>query len=174
LASEFRQALPVLDPADIPDAYRDRPPRYAEAADLVSVGRDIHDREALLRRDAAVAWQTMAGAAGPDGAQLLIVSAFRGIERQREIVERKRARGLTWDEILRVSAFPGFSEHHTGCAVDIASPECRDLIEAFERTKEFRWLTEHAAEFGFSLSYPRGNPLGVIYEPWHWCWRPLT
>jgi D-alanyl-D-alanine carboxypeptidase len=39
----------------------------------------------------------------------------------------------------------------------------------FEQTAAFAWLTAHAHEFGFRLSYPRGNEWGFQYEPWHWC-----
>ena len=155
----------------VPDAYRGRPPRFADETELVGIGRDLAGREASLRPDAAAAWMRMVAAADAAGIRLLLVSAFRSTARQAEIVRRKRARGLSWEEILRVSAYPGFSEHHTGCAVDISSPQCRDLVEAFEATPEFRWLVEHAAKFGFQLSYPRGNPQGVAYEPWHWCFR---
>jgi D-alanyl-D-alanine carboxypeptidase len=45
------------------------------------------------------------------------------------------------------------------------------LTAAFARTREFRWLKRHATQFGFHLSYPRGNQQGIAYEPWHWCWR---
>ena len=34
------------------------------------------------------------------------------------------------------------------------------------------WLASHAGEFGFSMSYPRGNPHGIVYEPWHWLYAP--
>ena len=43
--------------------------------------------------------------------------------------------------------------------------------ERFARTPEFRWLKKQAGRFGFQLSYPRNNPHGIAYEPWHWCWR---
>ena len=33
------------------------------------------------------------------------------------------------------------------------------------------WLRTNAPRFGFHLSYPRNNPHGIGYEPWHWCWR---
>jgi len=75
-------------------------------------------------------------------------------------------------DILKVSAYPGYSEHHTGRAVDIGSPDCAHLTEAFEATREFSWLAEHAAGFGFVLSYPRDNPHGIAFEPWHWCLTP--
>ncbi|MBE2213263.1 MAG: D-alanyl-D-alanine carboxypeptidase family protein [Opitutaceae bacterium] len=157
--------------ADAPDRFRDRPPRFAEAGELVSVGLDRHGREALLAPGAAAAWLAMARAATIDGRTLLLVSAYRSITRQAEIVRRKRARGDSWDAILRVNAYPGFSEHHTGCAVDLGAPGCVDLTEAFEATAEFAWLSTHAGRFGFRLSYPRDNTEGITYEPWHWRWH---
>ncbi len=155
---------------DVPVAYRERLALFRDAEELVCVGRDVHGRDALLHPCAADAWTRMASEAARCGLTLLIVSAFRSVQRQSEIVRRKRERGLSWEEILRVSAYPGFSEHHTGCAVDVGSPLCCDLAERFEETEEFGWLTVHASEFSFSMSYPRGNLAGVIYEPWHWKW----
>jgi len=156
---------------DAPEPYRTAAARYAEATELVSVGLDFHGREARLAPGAAKAWLGMVETAGREGVSLLLISAFRSVEYQAGIITRKRARGLSWEDILRVSAYPGFSEHHTGCAVDIASPECARLEEAFDRTPEFAWLSARAASFGFSLSFPRGNPSGLSYEPWHWCWK---
>ncbi len=52
--------------------------------------------------------------------------------------------------------------------MDIATPGSRPLTEEFEETPAFKWLTENAETFGFSMTYPRDNPYGVIYEPWHW------
>ena len=71
-------------------------------------------------------------------------------------------------DILSVNAAPGYSEHHTGRAIDIASPGSRPLTEEFEDSAAFRWLERNAAGYGFSMSYPRDNPGGFIYEPWHW------
>jgi len=45
------------------------------------------------------------------------------------------------------------------------------LEGAFAHTEAFRWLSLHAKQFGFTLSYPEGNPFGYAYEPWHWCFR---
>jgi D-alanyl-D-alanine carboxypeptidase len=87
---------------DVPSLYRGRAPRLKNADHLESVGLDVRGREALLNPGAAAAWIRMVGAASSCGVTLLIVSAYRSIERQREIVSRKREKGLTWDEILRV------------------------------------------------------------------------
>lgn len=142
-----------------------------EPLHLVSIGPDIHNRVQWLQPRAARALARMRAAATRDGVTLQIVSAFRSIEYQLGIVERKLARGRTIEEVLRVSAAPGYSEHHTGRCMDFTAPGFAPLEEEFERSSAFAWLRQHAAEFRFALSYPRGNPHGIAYEPWHWCWH---
>jgi zinc D-Ala-D-Ala carboxypeptidase len=156
---------------DVPEQYRSREARYADAVELLSVGIDLHGRQAWLGPGAAQAWQSMKADAKKNGTELLLVSGFRSVAYQRQLVRKKRERGLSWEDILRVSAYPGFSEHHTGRAVDIAAPSCPRLEEQFEDTPEFRWLEENALRYGYQMSFPRENQLGVIYEPWHWYWH---
>ena len=141
---------------------------FAEADELVSVGVDIHGREQRLTAGAAEAWNGMKAAAEREGVLLQLVSAFRSVDYQKQIIERKLAAGQSWEQILRVSALPGYSEHHTGRTVDVTTAGCEPLTEEFERTSAFRWLTAHAGEFGFTMTYPRGNEFGIAYEPWHW------
>ena len=140
-----------------------------EAQDVVvaEVGED--GREHRLTPEAAAAWLAMKAAAQADGVELRLVSAFRSIGRQAEIVRAKLDRGLSLDAILEVSAPPGYSEHHTGRAVDVTTTGVRPLEVEFEETDAFRWLSRRAGEFDFVLSYPAGNPNGYAYEPWHWC-----
>jgi len=113
----------------------------------------------------------MQAAAADDGVVLLPLSAFRSVARQTTIIRRKLARGQAIADILRVSAVPGCSEHHTGRALDLGTPGHLGLETSFARTRAFRWLVRHAGRFGFQLSYPRRNPHGINYEPWHWCWH---
>jgi len=127
--------------------------------------------EHLLVPAAADAWRAMRAAALADGMELRIVSAFRGLDRQAEIVRRKLARGLSLEEILAVSAPPGYSEHHTGRAVDVGMDGAAQLELGFGQTPAFRWLSENANSFSFFLSFPAGNPHGFVYEPWHWCFK---
>lgn len=110
----------------------------------------------------------MCMAAGTDGVVLLAVSGFRSFDHQRKLIERKLAAGLTVEQIICVSALPGFSEHHTGHAIDIGAPGSSPVTEEFERTPAFDWLTRKGQDFGFRMTYPRDNQFGVIYEPWHW------
>lgn len=146
-----------------------RPHPEAAALELAEIGVD--GREHFLVAEAARAWRHMRDKAQDDSVSLTIVSAFRSIERQAEIIRRKIETGAAVEEILRVSAPPGYSEHHTGRAVDLSTPGCRALEVAFNQTAAFAWLSQRASEFGFVLSYPEGNAWGYQYEPWHWCFN---
>ena len=143
-------------------------PKFTEAAELVEVGPNLVGRMQRLTPQTAGRWTAMQDAAAGEGVTLLIVSGYRSIDYQARLIRKKINSGQSVSEILAVNAAPGYSEHHTGRAIDIASPGSRPLTEEFENSPAFRWLQEHAPGYGFSMSYPRGNQAGFIYEPWHW------
>ena len=145
-----------------------RLPLREECHDLVSIGLDMFGREQQMERNAAAQWTAMRLAAERDGVTLAIVSAFRSFDHQQQIIARKLAAGLSIEQILNVSALPGFSEHHTGRAIDIGTPGCPPVTEAFEQTPAFDWLARRGHAFGFRMSYPKDNDSGMVYEPWHW------
>ena len=147
-------------------------PAFDEASELESVAVRADGTELKLIPAAAEQWHAMVAAARADGVDLQAVSAFRSVDYQRGIIERKLKAGQSVEQILAVSAPPGYSEHHTGRAVDVMTPGGPILEEGFEDTDAFRWLARHACRFGFALSYPRGNAHGFSYEPWHWAWHP--
>ena len=144
------------------------PPFYAETDDLIDVGPNLVGRMQQLTPAAAASWQQMVELAGDDGVRLLIVSGFRSFEYQAQLIRNKLEAGQTIEEILQVNAAPGFSQHHTGAAVDIATPGSRPLTEEFADSNAFQWLSDNALQFGFSMTYPADNRYGFIYEPWHW------
>lgn len=146
-------------------------PLYAEAQELeiAEVGRN--GRRFLLISAAAKGWRLMKKAAAEEGHALYLVSAYRSVERQRELIQAKLDRGEKIEAILEVLAAPGYSEHHTGRAVDLLTPGCPPLNEAFDQTPAFQWLAGNAQRHGFYLTYPRNNRFGYCYEPWHWCYR---
>jgi D-alanyl-D-alanine carboxypeptidase len=102
---------------------------------------------------------------------IFLISAYRSIEYQHQLIAKKIASGQAIDDILKVNAAPGFSEHHTGRAIDIGTSNCPAVVEEFEKTLAFQWLESNAGSYGFSLSYPRNNRYGIAYEPWHWCFK---
>lgn len=152
-------------------ARRHRLPLQPEARRLADAGQDIYDRKQRLLPAAAAAWQAMQAHAHSAGVSLQLVSAFRSLDYQAGLIRRKLEQGKHMEQILAVSAAPGYSEHHSGRALDLTTPGAPVLEEAFEDTAAYRWLTGHAAAHGFFQSYPRENPHGVIFEPWHWAFK---
>lgn len=152
-----------------PDYGADPPlPTYRDATSLEEVEPNILGRMERLAPGTARDWRAMKSAAAEDGVGLLLVSGFRSIERQLALIRAKLERGDDIEAILGVNAAPGYSEHHTGKAVDIATPGSRPLTEDFEHSEAFAWLECHARRFGFHMPYGRGNQYGFAYEPWHW------
>lgn len=154
----------------IPVDYARDPHRlgHAEARELEEVEANIIGRMQRLQPTTARAWREMKQAAHAAGIELLLVSGFRSVTYQIELFRKKLASGHTIESILKVNAAPGFSEHHTGKAVDIATPGTRPLTEEFETSPAFAWLQRNAQQYGFSMPYGRGNDFGLSYEPWHW------
>lgn len=152
------------------DAYAERSglDLVAEPDWLAFAGFDRYRRPLWLAAPAVRGWRQMQAVALADGIALEAISGYRSHAYQLGIFERKRARGLSLETILAVNAAPGFSEHHSGLALDIGTPDEPPAEESFEATAAFDWLSRHAADFGFHMSYPRDNPHGIVYEPWHW------
>jgi len=150
-----------------------RPDRFAEPDDreLLVVGTYRQTgREVRMRSDAARALLDLMEQARKDGVGIVAVSGFRTVAYQENLFQRAVAKYGSEEAAVRWVGRPGHSEHHTGLAVDLGeadSPAC-DVEPQFENTQAFHWLQKHAAHFGFELSYPRDNPRGVHYEPWHW------
>jgi D-alanyl-D-alanine carboxypeptidase len=155
------------------DGYGERSglPLVAEPDWLAFAGFDRYRRPLWLHADAARAWSHLREAALRDDVVLDAISGYRSHDYQLGIFERKLARGLSVDEILTVNAAPGYSEHHSGLALDIGTPGEPPAEESFEHTAAFAWLRDNAGGYGFHMSYPRDNPHGIVYEPWHWRWQ---
>ena len=147
-----------------------RMPLQEEAVRLRSIGADIYGREQKMQASAARAWQAMQQQAAEDSIEIQAVSAFRSVDYQAGIIKRKLDSGQDMEEILEVSAAPGFSEHHTGRAIDLTSPGYPVLEQSFDTSPAFEWLQNKAPGFNFRMSFPRDNRHGVAYEPWHWAW----
>lgn len=138
---------------------------------LVATELDVFGRQPYLEKSSYASWQLMQQKAENEGVILQIVSAYRSAQYQKDLIQRKLDAGQSIEDILKVNAAPGYSEHHSGCALDITTPDFEPLAEEFEKSPAFDWLCRHAQGFGFTLSFPRDNPFDVCYEPWHWKYR---
>jgi zinc D-Ala-D-Ala carboxypeptidase len=144
--------------------------RYGEApaAELSSI---TADGSIKLRKAAAKAYQDMQAAAQQEGVSLVPLSGFRSLTDQDYLFFGKKAeRGQVAAERAKVSAPPGYSEHHTGYALDIGDGNvpALNLSPDFENTAAFKWLKANAPFYSFEISFPKTNKQGVNYEPWHW------
>lgn len=125
-----------------------------------------------LHRDALAGIAAMKAAmvrSDPElGERLVGLSCFRSIRRQHEVFCSRVSGSIA--QRAQLSAPPGFSEHHTGLAIDFGDrkvPGC-NLETCFATTPVGKWMLENARSYGFELSFPAGNSQGVNYEPWHW------
>lgn len=134
----------------------------------VDIGADPYGRMQRLSPATARAWRALQGAAQADGIELTVLSGFRSVQRQTHLIAYRLSNGEDIEEISTRIALPGYSEHHTGCAIDIVEPDQPALSQEFAETEAYRWLQIHAGRFGFRESYPPGNDHGIIDEPWHW------
>ena len=104
--------------------------------------------------------------------KLWISSGYRSKEKQNELFTNKAKeymkQGYTEKDSENLAqtivAKPGTSEHNLGLAVDL-----NGVQNDFNSTKEFSWLNDNAANYGFILRYDdsKQNITGKIYEPWH-------
>jgi LAS superfamily LD-carboxypeptidase LdcB len=151
-----------------------------------------------LQAQALEAFRKMAARAAAEGIRLELASGYRSVERQRAIflaaleAEGRRREGRPYSPeelakpayggaeaaiqaVLRESAPPGFSRHHTGYTVDLNDPSTGGDFSAFAASQAFRWLSAsnylNAKRFGFIPSYPEGaTGQGPDPEPWEYTW----
>ena len=131
-----------------------------------------------LQTVACDAFLDMQQAAAADGVTVWMQRGYRSVKYQTSLYERKTKYYLdkgydnatAKEKAAAVVNPPGYSEHNCGLAADLNSPEHTGLDEGFEKTAAFRWLCEHAGDYGFILRYPKDaeDKTEIIYEPWHW------
>lgn len=120
-----------------------------------------------LEEECMLAFVKMAKEASSSGLNLRAISTYRTYDYQKKLYNNYvKNDGVTNADTY--SARPGFSEHHTGLAVDIDN--IKTSYTNFESTNEFKWMLENAYKYGFILRYPsdKVNITGYIYEPWHY------
>ena len=128
--------------------------------DLYNISRN----DLSLRIPVEKALQVMSQGAKKDGITLLVSSTYRSYDYQKKLFARYVAQdGEALAE--RYSARAGTSQHQLGTAIDFGS-----ITDEFAETKQGKWLYAHAAEYGFSLSFPAGyeDVTGYMWECWHY------
>lgn len=140
---------------------------------VVKLAPAISGSEEKLDERVAVYYQKMYDAAKAAGCVLTPYSGYRSISIQKRLYNNKvsyyqNQRYSSYDAQIQAakwSMLPGCSEHNLGVAMDICSTR-----DDFNTTKQYKWLVEHAAEYGFIERYKADkiSITGVAAEPWHW------
>jgi D-alanyl-D-alanine carboxypeptidase len=122
-----------------------------------------------MRAATATALEQMFASAKQAGINLQVASGYRSYSYQQSVYGGYVSSvGQTAAD--QQSARPGYSEHQTGFAVDIAAANNVCTLDAcFANTPEGKWLAANAYQYGFLLRYPQDKEAitGYEYEPWH-------
>ena len=110
--------------------------------------------------------EKMITAGNTDGVAILVQSAYRSFADQAVLKSNYK---ITYGAgtANKFSADQGYSEHQLGTAIDFTTLKTSGVLEGFDKTPEYKWLTDNAYKYGFVISYPAGNKY-YKYEPWHW------
>ncbi len=122
----------------------------------------------LIRADVYEEFKKMSKEAKKDNVTLFIASPYRSYNDQKVLYNSYVANdGVKNADTY--SARPGYSEHHTGLAMDLI-PEFGLQLDTFENSAGFKWMQENAHKYGFILRYPKDKEYitGYMYEPWHY------
>ena len=145
-------------------------PYKKKKIDLVET-LDKDNNKVLLEKEAFNYYEQLKKYLKTIGIEIVINEAYRSIEDQEKIVEEFK--NIYDEDILyKKVAVPGYSEHHTGLAIDIGlifdkKEEEEENIKIREAL--YQEMHKHISKFGFILRYPKGKEeiTGYSYEPWH-------
>jgi len=132
-----------------------------------SVGDDVE-----VERKAFEAYRELAADLEKEGVHIDLDSARRSVADQKRIMDEFTAEKGA-DYAKKTVAAPGYSEHHTGLALDLyLIVDGEDITENDDMMKYPEiWTKIHAklADHGFILRYLKGEEhiTGYGYEPWH-------
>jgi D-alanyl-D-alanine carboxypeptidase len=122
--------------------------------------------------------KAMLAAAGAEGLDMYVVSAYRSYEDQEEVfndtvqtwINQGYSYSQAYEKTKQSVAVPGCSEHAAGLALDIVSADYQELDDEQANTKECQWMIENCYKYGFILRYPQDkiDVTGIVYEPWHY------
>ena len=107
---------------------------------------------------------------------IMVNSGFRNAKQQQEVYDSKlQLNGAEYAE--KYVQKPGYSEHHTGYAMDLAVYDEGDLevegdeaMWTFDGKNEYFWVDQNCDQYGFVLRYSasKEDVTRIAYESWHY------
>ena len=147
------------------------PAGWEDALDTVRTTNSLGD-SVSVEREAYKAYLALRADLEGDGVKIDLDSAYRSVGEQREIMDRFTEE-YGADYAKKTVAEPGYSEHHTGLALDLYLNIDGEDVYYNEDMIRYPgvWAKIHAklADHGFILRYPEDmeHVTGYGYEPWH-------
>ncbi len=178
-------------PKDLPDADPDlwdlvlvgpknEISQEMDETELATLSDNSHQVDSRIAAD----YEAFSTAATEAGYPLAIISAYRSVAAQQEVFSTNVNALMSSEGLSEADAIaktketitePGYSEHHTGLAVDIVDQEWYNtypnqvLDASYGDQPGAQWIAENAPEYGFIIRYPKNEEdiTGITYEPWH-------
>lgn len=154
--------------------FLDKDYKPSQLTDLIHTRKDGRTTQ-QLDLYAAKAMEAMLKEAAANGyTSLSITSAYRSYNYQQQLYNNQVAAlkpvygDKAKEKATEAVALPGTSEHQSGLCADLHN--LPSASQAFANTKEYSWLSQNCAKFGFILRYPKNKTdiTKIMFEPWHY------
>lgn len=149
------------------DSEHKLPEDWEDKVQLEETTNSVGDK-VLVEKRAYEAYLKLAKELSDEGIHVELDSAFRSVAEQQKIIDDFTEK-YGEDYAKSYAAVPGYSEHHTGLALDLYL--IVDGVTAYENEDLMKYpevwakIHEKLPKYGFILRYPGNN--GYPYEPWH-------
>lgn len=153
--------------------YSQLPDDWEDNVELVTA-KDAWGDDIKVEKKAYKKYQELKKALEDEGIIIELDSVYRSVKEQQELWDEwsnDPEKGI--DYVRQYVAVPGYSEHHTGLALDIVIKKDGELIyendDMIAEREIFEKIHEKLADYGFILRYLEGKDdiTGYAYEPWH-------
>ena len=147
------------------------PDNWEEVVELVTV-KNAWDEDIQVEKEAYEKFKELKSALEKDGVIIELDSVYRSVKRQQELWDEFTIK-YGEDYVKKYVAVPGYSEHHTGLAIDICLRKDGELIyendDMIAEKEIFSKIHAKLSDYGFILRYLEGRDdiTGYSYEPWH-------
>ena len=147
------------------------PDDWEENVQLVDV-KDAWGEEIKVEKEAYEKYTELKSELEKEGVYIELDSCYRSVAAQQELWDRWTIeKGIEY--VKQYVAVPGYSEHHTGLALDICIKVNGELVyendDMIADRDTFTKIHAKLADYGFILRYLEGKDdiTGYSYEPWH-------
>ncbi len=176
-AQQLHRGSAILVNANVPYVFEEEEDVYSVYQNKAKSYK-VTSGKIYLRMETIQAMNNMMDAfySKTENRNIMVNSGFRSEKQQQDIYDSKvQSNGQQYaDEYVQL---PGYSEHHTGYAMDLAvydegDPEVEgdEAMWTFDGKGEYFWVDQNCAQYGFVLRYSASKEdiTGISYESWHY------